>query len=216
MSSCCEQATDRFFDKKYAQRDLRKYRKKGPGGTTRLLVDELLQHKLIDATLLDVGGGIGMITHEVLAAGGKAATIVDMSSASLALAKEEAERQGTATRLKFIHGDVVQHAEVMPVVDVVALDRVVCCYPAPVKLLDAVLGKCTNLFAISYPRPHAYARFAFWFGNKIWRLSGHSFQTFVHSEEVLQQQIRNNGFEEISSQHTLMWQTSLYQRVKMA
>ncbi|MEM8485455.1 MAG: class I SAM-dependent methyltransferase [Bacteroidota bacterium] len=216
MSSCCVQATDQFFDKKYALRDLRKYRRKGPGGTTRLLVDALRQHKLTDTTLLDVGGGIGMITHEVLAVGGKAATIVDMSSASLALAKEEAVRLGTEARLKLIHGDVVQQADAVPVVDVVALDRVVCCYPAPIELLDAVLGKCTNLFAISYPRPHAYARFAFWFGNKIWRLSGHSFQTFVHSEAVLQQQIRNNGFEEISSQHTLMWQTSLYQRVKMA
>lgn len=215
MSSCCAQATDRFFDKKYALRDLKKYRKKGPDGTTKLLVASLKAYTLDDTTLLDVGGGIGMITHEVLAAGGKAATIVDMSSASLALAKEEAARHGTTDRIAFMHGDMVQQADAVPVVDVVALDRVVCCYPAPIELLDAVLGKCTNLFAISYPRPHAYARFAFWFGNKIWRMTGHSFQTFVHSEALLQHQIRKNGFEEVGSQHTLMWQTALYQRVKM-
>ncbi len=157
-----------------------------------------------------------MITHEVLAAGGKTATIVDMSSASLALAKEEAARQGTAARVSFVHGDVVQQADSIPVVDMVALDRVVCCYPAPIELLDAVLGKCTNLFAISYPRPLMYTRFAFWFGNKIWRLTGHRFQTYVHSEAMLQRQIKKNGFEQVSSEHTILWQTALYQRVKMS
>lgn len=216
MSSCCVQATDQFFDKKYAQRDLKKYRKKGPTGTTKLLVDGLRQHRLADTSLLDVGGGIGMITHEVLAAGGKTATIVDMSSASLALAKEEAKRQGAGARIAFVHGDVVQQADSVPVVDVVALDRVVCCYPAPIELLDAVLGKCTNLFAISYPRPRLYTRFAFWFGNKIWRVSGHRFQTYVHSEALLQRQIRENGFEQLSNAHTFLWQTALYRRVKMS
>ncbi len=216
MSSCCVQAADKFFDDKYALRDLKRYRKKGPFGTSKLLVEALKQYALEEQALLDVGGGIGMITHEVLAAGGRNATVIDMSTASLKLAAEEAVRRGTPDAISFLHGDVVQQADDLPVADIVALDRVVCCYPEPVKLLNAVLGKCTNLFAISYPRSHAYTRFSFWFGNKIWRLTGHRFQTYVHDEALLENQIRHNGFELITSAQTPLWQTALYQRVKMA
>ena len=59
---------DKIFDQGTAERDLRTYRARGPGTTTRLLIAALKAAGVADLTLLDIGGGVGAIQHELLAA----------------------------------------------------------------------------------------------------------------------------------------------------
>src|SRR5688572_21687218 len=124
----CE-ATERHFGEAHAEEDLRRYRKRGPDKTTRILLDGLMAQDLAGATLLDVGGGIGVIPHELLARGVTGATLVDAASSYLTAAGAEAQRRGHRERIKFVHGDFVPLAGQLPEADLVTLDRVVCCYP---------------------------------------------------------------------------------------
>jgi methylase of polypeptide subunit release factors len=96
--SCCD-VTDRWFDEKMASADLRRFQRKGPNPTTRLLLSAIRDHAPQVATLLDIGSGVGAIAHELLHDGVSHATVVDMSQAYLSAAKSESTRRGTFDRI---------------------------------------------------------------------------------------------------------------------
>ena len=54
---CFRKIADAHFDARIAQRDVDRYRKDGPGVTTRLLAELLTDTDALDGTLLDVGSG---------------------------------------------------------------------------------------------------------------------------------------------------------------
>ena len=120
---------EREFDKKTAAKDLKRYRKKGPSKTTQMLLSALKANEISGNTLLDIGGGVGTIQHELIKAGIQEATGVDAASAYLEAVKEEAERLGHTDHMRFIYGDFVDKADQIPPADIVTLDRVICCYP---------------------------------------------------------------------------------------
>jgi len=80
--NCCQcQAIESRFNQKVAAEKLKQYRHKGPEKTTRLLLDALKAESVAGLTLLDIGGGIGAIQHELLKTGLSSATGVEASSA---------------------------------------------------------------------------------------------------------------------------------------
>ena len=110
MSSCQCQGCDSQFGALHAEKDLKRYRKSGPDATTRLLLDALKTQGLQDATLLDVGAGIGVVHHELLSAGARSAIHVDATNANIHLAEQEATRQVYRARVAFLRGDFVAFA----------------------------------------------------------------------------------------------------------
>src|SRR5215213_6050670 len=86
------------FSTKEAENDLRRYRKDGPDATTRALIDAIRSEGIKGASVLDIGGGIGAIQLELLAAGAATAESVDASEAYVTVARAEAERRGVADR----------------------------------------------------------------------------------------------------------------------
>ena len=89
MTFCphCEGA-DAIFDQKTAEGDLRDYQQGGAGGTTKQLLDAIKSRGVSGLSLLDIGGGIGVIQHELAAAGVGRVTDVDASRAYLRMARE--------------------------------------------------------------------------------------------------------------------------------
>jgi len=114
-----------FYDPKRAASELRRYREKGPIPSTRALIEALVAEGVEGATLLDIGGGIGAIQHELLDAGVTHATSVDASAPYLSAARSECKRRGHDGRVTYLHGDFVELAESVPPADIVTLDRVV-------------------------------------------------------------------------------------------
>lgn len=59
MPGCCcspfECAANQQFNQKKVAQELKRYRQKGPGPTTRLLVDGIARSAKIEGTLLDIG-----------------------------------------------------------------------------------------------------------------------------------------------------------------
>jgi tRNA1(Val) A37 N6-methylase TrmN6 len=215
MSTCCpafECAADHQFNEKKATEELKRYRTKGPGSTTRLLQQGLEHAGALRGTLLDIGSGIGSLTFGLLERGVTSAVAVDASSAYNAVARQEAARIGRADAVRFVHADFVSVASKLPAAILVTLDRVVCCYPSYEALLNAAVRHAEQSLALSYPRDIWYVRFGVMLENAQRRLTKNPFRTFVHPAARMEGLIRSAGFELSTRQETWMWSVDVYTR----
>jgi SAM-dependent methyltransferase len=203
-------SAERQFDAEKVANELSKYRRKGPGPTTRRLRDGLVSAGIRQGTLLDVGGGLGILSLELLDAGFSAAVVVDASSAYLAAASEEAARRGRSESTKFVHGDLIDVADGLARADAVTLDRVVCCYPSYDRLLEQALRLADHAFAFSYPRDRWFVRLGIWLENTLRRRRGNSFRAFVHPPAEMTRTIERAGFTRVSSRRTLSWSCDVF------
>jgi magnesium-protoporphyrin O-methyltransferase len=141
-----------FYNEKRAKADLRRYRKKGPNPWTRTLLEALTAEGVAGSTLLDIGGGVGAIQHELLEVGAARATGVEASAAYLDMARAESERRGHGDRAEHLHGDFTELAASIPPADIVTLDRVVNVYPYWERLLALSAERAQRLFGLVFPR----------------------------------------------------------------
>jgi len=120
---CCTGycAAEAQFDRKVAERDLRRYRRRGADATTRLILAELRRWPLEGRRLVDVDGGIGVISRELAGTGVASATIVEASSAYLEVARREAGSLYGICPTQFIIGNFAVIAGTLPEADVVTL-----------------------------------------------------------------------------------------------
>ena len=203
---------DRVFSGFYVARELKSYRRKGPRATTTMLVEALKAEDIEGSTLLDIGGGVGAIQHELLRAGASRATGADAASAYLQATREEAERQGHAERIEYRHGDFVQIAGDLESADVVTLDRVICCYHDMEALVDASVEKARRLYGVVYPRDVWWTRVSNGFLNFFFWLLRNPFRVFVHSSRDVDALVRGAGFRRQYTRMTPFWQVVLYKR----
>jgi len=208
---CC--ATDQKFNRAVAARDRERYRQHGPDPTTVMIIDLVGGPNPEGATLLDIGGGIGVIAHELLARNVvTSALLVEAASAYLETARSEAHDRGTDARLRLLQGDFVDVAGEAPAADIVTLDRVVCCYPDYRALLGVAAAKCRTVLAVSYPRDRWYVRFLFGLQNLARRMTKDTFRTYVHAPVELRRVLVDAGFT-LSQQHrTMAWAVDSYVR----
>jgi magnesium-protoporphyrin O-methyltransferase len=207
---CCGLTT--LFDAKLARRDLDRYRRRGPSASTRRLLSAVRDAGHPPETLLDVGGGVGMIAHELLAAGAARATMVDASPAYVAAAREEAARRGTSDRLQLRQGDLVEVADDVPPADVVTLDKVVCCYPDMETLLSVSAARARRLYGIVYPLDGWWVRLAVAVENGVRRLRGGTFRSFIHPNAAIDAAIRRAGLALRVRRQGWWWVVALYER----
>jgi magnesium-protoporphyrin O-methyltransferase len=209
--NCCQIENDTFGEDR-AKADMKDYRRHGPAKHTRLIIEAIRSLGLKNAALLDVGGGIGAIHHDLLADTAQQATHVDASSAYLKLATEEAQRLGHEAQVKFIHADFTDVVDELPQVDVVTLDRVVCCYPNFRALLKAASSKSRSAIALTYPRDVWWTRVVVKLGNFIQRIRKDPFRVFVHPVTEIEALLNTEGLRRISTRKLFVWEMSLYQR----
>ena len=209
-SSCdFERAADRQFTSAKATKELRAYRSGRVEPTTRVLRDAVVDAGLNDGWLLDIGGGVGALAFELLEHGMARAFVLDASQAYAAAASDEAARRGRHVRV--VHGEFLRVSEKLPRFDLVALDRVVCCYPQYQALLEQALKHAHRGVALSYPRDRWYVRLGMWLANKK-RASTSGFRTFVHSPSRIQETIERAGFVLIRRRFTVAWTMDVYLR----
>lgn len=217
--NCCQrpgagqcQGIESIFDKKYAARELESYRQKGPDKTTAILLDALMAAGVAGASLLDIGGGVGAIQNELLKAGANRAVAVDASSGYLAVAKEEAERQGNAGHVTYLHGDFVTLAPDIPPADIVTLDRVICCYHDVASLVDLSATRARRYYGLVYPRDTWWMRMALPVLNAGFWLSRNPFRTFIHPTKTVEAIVHRHGLKRRFYRKTFIWQIVVYER----
>ena len=202
-----------FYGEKLAASELRKYRKRGPIPSTRTLIEALKAEGVEGATLLDVGGGIGAIQHELLEAGVAHATSVDASAPYLAAAREEGERRGHGGRVTYRHGDFVELAESVPPADIVTLDRVINVYPEWQRLAGFSAERAERLFGLVYPRDRFMVRIVIIAMNLALRLLRKPVRASVHPDDEIDRVVREKGLSRhITRSVGPAWQVVVYRR----
>ena len=216
MSCCCASvgaAAERQFSEKRAREDLAQFRTKGPGATARLLLAGIAKAGPLHGRLLDIGSGVGALTFELLERGLTEAIGVDLSSAYVAVASEEAARRGRTGFVRFVHGDFVGMASQLLAADIVTLDRVICCYPEYERLLDESVRHADRCFALSYPRDVWHVSTWVEVQNLLRRLRRNPFRTFVHPASAMDHVISRSGLELLSHSSTWTWCADVYRHV---
>ncbi len=209
--NCC-QITDKTFGEADARNGLRQYRRRGPASQTRELLKAVRSRGLQGATLLDIGGGIGAIHHELLEDAVTRATHVDASSAYLHAAENEASRRGHAQRVEFIQADFTDVASDLPQADIVTLDRVVCCYPDFRSLLVAAAGRSRQVLAMTYPREKWYLHMGIDLINWLQALRRDPFRVFIHPVAQMDAVLSRAGMHRVSLKRLFVWEVALYAR----
>lgn len=200
------------FSTKAADGDLKRYLKQGPDGTTRALIDAIVAEGIDGATLLDIGGGIGAIQLELLAAGAASATSVDATEAYVEVARREAGRRGFADRTDHRAGDFAELAPVIEAADVVTLDRVVCCDPDLLGLLEPAAARARRMVGLVYPREAWWNRIAARFIDAFGWLTRDSTRWHLHRTRDIDAILELAGFRRREIERTLIWQVVLYVR----
>ena len=213
MPGACCQITDNAFGEDDARADMTNYRKRGPAKQTRLILEAVRSLGLEDAVLLDIGGGIGAIHHELLDDAAQHAIHVDASSAYLHAAQEEAARRGHSQRVQFIHADFTDVAHDLVQADIVTLDRVVCCYPDFRGLLRAAAECSRGALAMTYPRETWYLRIGFSVINFFQRIRNDPFRAFLHPVTEMEALLNEQGFVKASVRRLFVWEAALYRRM---
>jgi len=214
MSSCCSNfraGAQEVFDAKLAEGDLKKYRHRGPNRTTKLLRDGIVAAGG-GGSLIDIGGGVGALSTELLGRGFGRSTIVDASAAYPAVARRAAAERGLQERIAFHEGDFVEHAPQLAAADVVVMDRVVCCYPGYEPLLEAALAHSHRLFGYAYPQDRWDIRFVMAGENLFQSVMRRAFRAYVHPERAMSALIAGRGFRRLSRRRTFVWCVDVYAR----
>ena len=213
MSCCSGDGYQSQFGEKHAAKDLRRYRKNGPDKTTGLLLDQLKAAGVRGASLLDIGGGIGVVHHELLNEGADSAVHVDATAANIDTASNEAARRGHSDRVRFLRGDFLALAPEITPADVVTLDRVICCYPDMEQLVSASAARAQRLWGAVFPREGLSIKAMAWCGNVIRQVMRNDFRTFIHSVDGIDAVLRREGLRPVSARDTYVWRAVVYSRV---
>lgn len=213
MDGCCDVDYDEHFSADEARRDLGDYRQNGATGSTRRLLDALIAEGVEAQTLLDIGGGVGVLQLELLKAGMASAVDVDASGPFIAVAREEARERGFGDRTDYRHGDFVALAADVDPADVVTLDRVICCYPDVVGLVSSSATHARRVYGLVYPVDRWWTRIAIGVMNLVTRLSRSRYRAYVHSNALVDRLVREAGLERRYHHAGYLWQTAVYRRV---
>lgn len=214
---CDDDGFAAIFDVKTAERDRERYRRDGPDRTTRMLI-ELLEREGLEgegldgATLLDVGGGTGIVDRELLARGVARATLVDGSPAYLRVAREEADAAGVGGRLEIVAGDFVARAADIGPADVVTLDRVICCYPQMRALVSGSARRARRLYGIVLPRDRWPVRVMLALESLWFRLRRSTYRPYGHSNRAVDAVVAAEGLRPVAETGTFTWRVVVYRR----
>jgi 2-polyprenyl-3-methyl-5-hydroxy-6-metoxy-1,4-benzoquinol methylase len=201
-----------------AARDLKSYRRSGPSRTTRWLLEGLTgeggsRDGLAGLTVLDIGAGVGAVHLALLQAGAALAVDIDGSPAYVDVARGEASRQGVGDRVSYEIGDFVELAATIEPADLVALDRVVCCYPDMRALVRLSVARARRRYGLVYPRDATWIRIGSRVLNLFMRLTRQRTRSWVHRTAEVDAIVREAGFKPNFERSALFWQAVVYERV---
>ena len=202
---------DRFFSKS-AARYARRFRRKGPDKPSKVLIEALTSHDLQGKTILDVGCGSGDVHLTLLDRGAASAEGIDVSSGMLDQARDLARSMGHESRVVYRQGDFLEQEPSKQPADIVILDKVLCCYEFPEKLIQKAASRSGDFIALSYPSTSLLSAISFRFMNRLGRLLRWSFYPFYHDPDLLLDLAVQSGLKPVFSDRTLIWQITILRR----
>jgi 2-polyprenyl-3-methyl-5-hydroxy-6-metoxy-1,4-benzoquinol methylase len=177
------------------------------------LLDRLRDATLARPSLLEIGCGTGGLSVALLEMGARSVKGVDLSAASVDLARRRAAHAGFAEQASFevgqgaaVHGE--QH-------DWVVADRVLCCDANLDRMLEAVIGAARSRIAISVPESRGWRGLLnrpMWAAENVWDLLHQGCRGYVHDVRAIERRLASAGFRAHSSGHVGLWHVAVYSR----
>jgi SAM-dependent methyltransferase len=200
------------FDRRSAEGDRDRYRREGPNATTRMLLGLIRRYGVAGSSILDIGGGIGVIDLELLREGAGHAVLVDASEAFLNVAREEARRANVLDRIEFIAGDFVREAANIDSADIVTLHRVVCCYRDAEALVSLSSARAGTLYGLVLPRDRWFVRLGLRLLNLKHVVLRQAFRVYAHPNKRIDRIVAANGLKPRFELTTAVWRVVVYDR----
>jgi len=206
MPCCDRRGCDDFFGPAFARRMARRHRKRGLDKTARRMVAFAEQVGIANASILEIGGGIGEIHVDLLRRGAARAVNLELSPAYDVEASRLLEEAGLQARVRRRILDIAEEPDAVEPADVVVLHRVVCCYPDYERLLGAAAAHAQRALVFSHPRRNALSRAFVALQNAALRIRGRKFRTFAHPPAAMVEVCRVHGFDPAFSHRGGIWQ----------
>jgi magnesium-protoporphyrin O-methyltransferase len=217
MSDCCNRTGyQTVFSDRFARRVARIYRKRGLDPTQRRMVSFLTDRGIKDASVLEIGGGVGEMQIELLSRGAREATNLEISRSYETQAAALLGRSGMTDRVRRRFVDIATSPDDVEPADVVVLHRVVCCYPDYERLLSAAASHAKRLLVYSHPPRNLLSRMMIGCENLLRRLRGNDFRAFVHPPAAMIKAAQAQGLS-VSYRHRGMpWTIVGFERLAPA
>lgn len=181
MGDCCDRTGyQTVFSDRFARRVARAYSKRGLDSTQLRLVSFLTDRGIKDASVLEIGGGVGEIQLELLSRGARQACNLEISRSYEAEAAALLKSSGMADRVTRRFVDIANSPDEVEPADAVVLHRVVCCYPDYERLLSAAASHAKRLLVFSYPPRNVLSKALIGCENLLRQIRGNDFRAFVH------------------------------------
>jgi|SRR4051794_27101487 hypothetical protein len=209
MANCCDpRGCDAFFGDTFARRVAKRYRARGLDRTSRRIVEFLEARGITDATVLEIGGGVGEIQIELLKRGARRAVNLELSPAYDDEARALLTEAGLADRVERRLVDIAVAADEVEPADAVVLHRVVCCYPDYERLLGAAASRAGRLLVFSYPRRNPLTRLFVACQNLAFRTMRREFRTFAHPPAAMVDVLRARGLRPAYEGRRFVWEVT--------
>ncbi|GMR15743.1 MAG: hypothetical protein BMS9Abin31_0030 [Gammaproteobacteria bacterium] len=211
MSCCCPHSKSggrifSFFAKSYRRR----FTKKGFEPSQIHLMEGLEQAGYKNASLLEVGSGVGYLHQVLLEQGAKSAVGIDLAPEMLKEARAWSGQKGLTDRVKYLQGDFIELLDQVEAADITILDKVVCCYPYAELLVTSSAAKTSRVYALTYPRKRWFIKLAIEIMAIGLKLIRSDFRAFVHNPDDIERWIIEEGFKKTYQAQTFIWLTQIY------
>lgn len=213
MSCCCphSRSASRCFSW-FAGSYRKRFARKGFEPSQTQLLEGLNQEGYQAQSILEIGSGVGHLHMSLLEQGASKATGIDLSPRMIEVAQDWAQQRGLSERVSYITGDFMELQDEIESADITILDKVVCCYPDADGLVHQSLARTRHTYALTYPRNRWYIRLAMGLGAIAMKLIGSDFRPYVHDPVLVEQWIRQAGFNKTYEKHTFIWLSQVYHR----
>jgi magnesium-protoporphyrin O-methyltransferase len=213
VGNCCRaRSCEQFFKPSVARRSLEAYRKKGLDQLERQMIASVSVGALDDMRVLEIGGGIGLIQAELLAAGADQGEVVELVAAYEPYARELARETRLEGRTSFHIVDILEEPDAVESADIVVLNRVVCCSPDGVDLAAAAARLARRTLVLSFPRDVIWVRAGIRLLNASLRLRRSPFRAYVHQPDALFAAANSGGLHVGEGGHGVFWQWAALER----
>ncbi len=194
MAGCCNsRGCDWFFSDRFARRVAKRYRRRGLDTPSKRIVEFIERRGVEGAVVLEIGGGVGEIQLELLRRGAARTINLELSPAYDEQAAVLAREAGVEDRVERRLHDIAVDPAGVEEVDVVVLNRVVCCYPDYERLLGAAADRAGRLLVFSHPPGNLLWRSIAAAQNVAFRLLRKEFRSFAHPPEAMLAVLEGRG-----------------------
>jgi SAM-dependent methyltransferase len=168
-------------------------------------------------SVLELGCGTAALGVALLEMGAARLTGVDLSPASIDLARQRADAAGFAEAATFEVGNAV--ATTADPHDWVILDRVICCYGDVATLVERAISLAGERIAISVPESRGWRGLVnrpLWLAEFAWDRWQGGCRGYVHDLRRIEGRLAAAGFRPAGSDRIGLWHIGIYDRPKVS